>query len=61
MMLLCALFAMPTLVGCESSSEPQGPEMGSIAEYLEANPEEMEDDPEQEAQDEGEAFDASGS
>ncbi|MEO1618931.1 MAG: hypothetical protein AAFV88_23980 [Planctomycetota bacterium] len=60
-LLILCLFLAPCFVGCGKETEATGPEMGSIAKYLEENPEEAEDDPEDEAQSEDEAFDAAGS
>lgn len=46
-----------SLGGCESSTEPKGPEMGAIEAYLQEHPEEREDDPD-EAENEAAEFEA---
>ncbi|MCO8122316.1 hypothetical protein NHH03_11245 [Stieleria sp. TO1_6] len=64
---LCRLVCLVGLIascgvfsGCDSSSEPKGPERGAIEQYLEDHPEERLEN-EDAAQNESEEFDASAS
>lgn len=43
--ILIAAFLSIPLTGCGESTQPKGPEVGSIEAYLQEHPEEREDDP----------------